>query len=577
MSKPVSVVVKKSTNPEKKLMAIFTMKDDSELTRHFGAAGMTDYTQHKEEKRMKRYLNRHRKNENWNDPLTAGALSRWILWNKPDFKASFKDFCKRFNLKGELKTKTSIKRAPKSNPVEMIEGKPVDITTNTFTTIYRASRTFDKDKKGNRILRYPKNMQKAAETITGQKGAKIRAGIKKGQWMIQAVLIPRKAGLTKKNAVKLSDKVIRRFEPDSVPSTMRRNPAKANPAPLAVAKGVKMVADLNLDKPFTKMQGKIIDKASKSKVGKVASIPMKAQKKITEKTMDVARAVPVKNPKMACPLSTQDLETNTRNRNNAIQADYIKYGPLNLADTDGVAKYYEDAAEFWNTDVESAKQSKCSNCVAFDISPRMLDCMPGPVSEPIEDEDGYLGYCWMHHFKCHSARTCYTWAAGGPISKDKISHEWQERAFGKDKIAPEPKTEAAIANPDGHRNLKEFTKEEIEKEFRQYENFGWMLAPDYNAIGIQIEMNTTEASIALVNAIVGIAMEINHSPTLEWDMPVGVVRVICMTWSTGSLTNQDLKMVARITDYLNNQSTRVIQVPDDPSDSFDGSFKEDNI
>ena len=54
----------------------------------------------------------------------------------------------------------------------------------------------------------------------------------------------------------------------------------------------------------------------------------------------------------------------------------------------------------------------------------------GPVSEPIEDE-GYLGYCWMHHFKCHSARTCYTWAAGGPISDNKVSMEWQDRAFGK--------------------------------------------------------------------------------------------------------------------------------------------------
>jgi len=31
-----------------------------------------------------------------------------------------------------------------------------------------------------------------------------------------------------------------------------------------------------------------------------------------------------------CPAPTQDLELNTLNRNRAIQADYIKYGPLNL-------------------------------------------------------------------------------------------------------------------------------------------------------------------------------------------------------------------------------------------------------
>ena len=124
-----------------------------------------------------------------------------------------------------------------------------------------------------------------------------------------------------------------------------------------------------------------------------------------------------------CPPATQDLELNTKNRNSAIKADHIQYGPLNLADE----KYYERAAEHWNTEPEVAKKSKCSNCIAFDVSPRMLKCLPGPVSEPIEDEEGKLGYCWMHHFKCHSARTCYTWAAGGPIIEDEASYDWQKR------------------------------------------------------------------------------------------------------------------------------------------------------
>ena len=124
-----------------------------------------------------------------------------------------------------------------------------------------------------------------------------------------------------------------------------------------------------------------------------------------------------------CPASTQDLELNTKNRNSAIKAEYIQYGPLNLADTE----YWESAAEHWNTSVDVAKASRCSNCVAFDISPRMLECLPGPVSQPIEDAEGYLGYCWMHSFKCHSARSCFTWAAGGPIDEDKVSYDWQER------------------------------------------------------------------------------------------------------------------------------------------------------
>ena len=35
-----------------------------------------------------RYIQRHKKNENWNNPETAGYLSRFILWNKPPIKQS---------------------------------------------------------------------------------------------------------------------------------------------------------------------------------------------------------------------------------------------------------------------------------------------------------------------------------------------------------------------------------------------------------------------------------------------------------------------------------------------------------
>jgi hypothetical protein len=34
----------------------------------------------------------------------------------------------------------------------------------------------------------------------------------------------------------------------------------------------------------------------------------------------------------------------------------------------------------------------------------------------------------MHHFKCHSARSCRTWAKGGPITEDKVSYDWQKSA-----------------------------------------------------------------------------------------------------------------------------------------------------
>jgi hypothetical protein len=97
--KPVSVVIKPSLIKGKKKTAVFTMNDGSRRTVHFGQAGASDYTKNKDPERKKRYIDRHRARENWNDPLTAGALSRWVLWNLPTLKASIADFKKRFNLK----------------------------------------------------------------------------------------------------------------------------------------------------------------------------------------------------------------------------------------------------------------------------------------------------------------------------------------------------------------------------------------------------------------------------------------------------------------------------------------------
>lgn len=92
----------KSKVKGKKFTAIFDCpKCNKTKVIHFGAKGMSDYTIHKDEERMKRYLNRHKANEDWNNPLTAGALSRWILWNKPSYEESVKDFIDRFNLEGQ--------------------------------------------------------------------------------------------------------------------------------------------------------------------------------------------------------------------------------------------------------------------------------------------------------------------------------------------------------------------------------------------------------------------------------------------------------------------------------------------
>ena len=91
------ISITKSDRADKKYKALF---EDSQhyKTVYFGAAGYTDYTMNKDPEKKRLYLLRHAKNENWNDPTSAGSLSRWLLWNKLTLKESITDFKKRFNL-----------------------------------------------------------------------------------------------------------------------------------------------------------------------------------------------------------------------------------------------------------------------------------------------------------------------------------------------------------------------------------------------------------------------------------------------------------------------------------------------
>jgi len=89
--------IRKSHVAEKKYDAVFVKPDGREIVQPFGQKGYSDFTKHKDVTRRTRYLKRHRGMvENWNDPTSAGALSRWILWNKPSFKASLSDYKRRF-------------------------------------------------------------------------------------------------------------------------------------------------------------------------------------------------------------------------------------------------------------------------------------------------------------------------------------------------------------------------------------------------------------------------------------------------------------------------------------------------
>jgi len=93
-----SVTIKKSTKPNKKLMAVFTRENGRTKTTHFGAAGMDDYTIKKDKDQRARYRNRH-KGDNLNDPESAGSLSWNILWGESTSRQqNIKSFKNKFNL-----------------------------------------------------------------------------------------------------------------------------------------------------------------------------------------------------------------------------------------------------------------------------------------------------------------------------------------------------------------------------------------------------------------------------------------------------------------------------------------------
>jgi len=105
------VKIKTSDKPDKKYMAIFLIDNEKTKTVHFGSKGMRDFTlinnkssQFYLPKTLDRnvvkdaYIRRHRAREDWTNPLTAGALSRWILWDKRSLDSSIKAFKKRFKL-----------------------------------------------------------------------------------------------------------------------------------------------------------------------------------------------------------------------------------------------------------------------------------------------------------------------------------------------------------------------------------------------------------------------------------------------------------------------------------------------
>jgi effector-binding domain-containing protein len=123
-----------------------------------------------------------------------------------------------------------------------------------------------------------------------------------------------------------------------------------------------------------------------------------------------------------CPIATQDVETNLKNRQRAI--DEAHYGPLNPNEPN--EEYWQKKAEMFGGDIESAKKALCGNCAFFVKTPSMLQCIADGINDINELDTiqvANIGYCEAFDFKCAGARTCDAWVVGGPIVDEDMGYD----------------------------------------------------------------------------------------------------------------------------------------------------------
>jgi hypothetical protein len=111
----------------------------------------------------------------------------------------------------------------------------------------------------------------------------------------------------------------------------------------------------------------------------------------------------------SCPMATQDITLNLKNRAKAI--DSANYGPENPKLPN--KQFWMEMAREWEVDPEEAKMSVCGNCAAFNQDDSMLECIAKGIGEEGDPwamiDAGDLGYCEIFDFKCASSRTCSAW------------------------------------------------------------------------------------------------------------------------------------------------------------------------
>jgi hypothetical protein len=87
------MLIEPSTRKDKRFMATYA----NGKVVHFGQANGKTYIDHGDKVKRENYLLRHKKRENWNDPFSAGSLSRYLLWgDTTDLETNHQAFMKKF-------------------------------------------------------------------------------------------------------------------------------------------------------------------------------------------------------------------------------------------------------------------------------------------------------------------------------------------------------------------------------------------------------------------------------------------------------------------------------------------------
>ena len=89
--------IEPSRRKDKKLVATFKV-DDRIRHIHFGLKNSLTYAEGADDKTRDAYIARHSVNEDWTNPLTAGALSYWVLWHSNSIDKGIKIFKNLFKL-----------------------------------------------------------------------------------------------------------------------------------------------------------------------------------------------------------------------------------------------------------------------------------------------------------------------------------------------------------------------------------------------------------------------------------------------------------------------------------------------